>query len=80
VVKLDATVDGDTVAASAVEMQLIDTETVVVRTTEPLSVTVQSACPVRVVPAVRLLALNVVLADEAEVIVMPVPPVLHVHA
>jgi hypothetical protein len=80
VVKLDATVDGDTVAASAVEIQLIDTDTVVVRTTEPLSVTVQSAWPVRVVPAVRLVALNVVLADEAEVIVMPVPPVLHVHA
>ena len=51
-----------------------------VNVADTLSVTVQRAWPVRVVPDVRPVALNVVVADVDASMVMLVPPDAHVHA
>lgn len=72
--------EGETVADRAVETRLMVTDTVVVFEAEELSVTVHLACPVRVVPTVRPVAENVVVAADDESMVIPDPPESHVHA
>lgn len=73
-------VAGEILAVRLVERRVIETETVVVRTAPVLSVTVHSAWPVRVSPIERPVALNVVLAADGDVVVIPVPPLCHVQA